>query len=267
MEPLEIQKRLNSLGYGPLAIDGIVGPKTLAALKKFLSDRGLSYPASPAVIQRAFDACTPGETIEYEPLPIKLSNTQYYEKGYPKKYIFLHHTSGRSVGDAISWWNSKPDHVSTAFIIGRDGKIFKCFDPKYWAYALGLKGGTAIEKASIQIELVAWGKVARKNEKFVSYVGTTIPNDEVVEFKDMFRESYHYHKYTDEQLEALRVLLPKLVNDFGIKVQPLTNFWHYDKNWLSNPKEGIWSHSTVRSDKSDIMPQKELITLLYSLFP
>lgn len=265
MEPEVIQKRLNDLGYGPLIVDGILGPKSLAALKAFLSDRGLSYPATPTVIENAFEAGEVENPVKLTTLPIPLNPDQYYAQAFQKKFIFLHHTAGGNVSGAIQWWNSKPDHVSTAYIIGRDGKTYQCFDPKYWAYALGLKGGTAIERASIQIELVAWGKLSKRGDKFYSSTGEVVPAKDVITFKDMYRDCYFYQSYTPEQLLSLKVLLVKLVKQFGIKVQPLTNFWYYNKDWLSNPKPGIWSHSTVRKDKSDIMPQKELITLLYSL--
>lgn len=39
---LILQKALNALGYGPLAEDGITGPKTKAAVMKFQKDHGLA---------------------------------------------------------------------------------------------------------------------------------------------------------------------------------------------------------------------------------
>lgn len=38
---LEIQRRLSSLGYQPGPLDGIRGPKTIAAIKQFQRARGL----------------------------------------------------------------------------------------------------------------------------------------------------------------------------------------------------------------------------------
>ena len=42
MSTLELQKRLTDLGYKPGAIDGMMGPRTTAALKRFQHDHKLS---------------------------------------------------------------------------------------------------------------------------------------------------------------------------------------------------------------------------------
>lgn len=42
MSIADIQRALNAAGYGPLAVDGVAGPKTTAALVRFQNDRGLS---------------------------------------------------------------------------------------------------------------------------------------------------------------------------------------------------------------------------------
>jgi N-acetyl-anhydromuramyl-L-alanine amidase AmpD len=205
--------------------------------------------------------------MEIEKLHNGLTKNQYYAAKYPKKYLFLHHTAGRSVEDAIEWWNSAPDHVSTAYIIGRTGRIFECFPPEYWAYALGLKGGTTIEKASIQVELVAWGSLQERSGRFYSYAKTEVPKAEVVEFKDLYRGKQYYQGYTPEQLKALEFLIPHILDQFSLKVQDnddLYNFHQFRPDWQKNPIPGIWSHTTVRRDKSDIIPQKELMDLVRS---
>ena len=206
--------------------------------------------------------------MEIEKLKNGLNKSQYYATEYVKKYLFLHHTAGASVESAIDWWNSAPDHVATAYIIGRTGRIFECFPPHYWAYALGLKGGTTIEKASVQIEIVSWGALEERKGKFYSYAKTLVPNDEVVEFKDLWRGARYYHKYTDAQIKALEFLVPHVIEKFGIEIQEkaqLEDFYSFQPNWQSKPIPGIWSHSTVRKDKSDIIPQENLIKLISSL--
>lgn len=210
--------------------------------------------------------------MEIEKFEKGLSKNQYYESEYKKKHIFLHHTAGGSAQGAINWWNSAPDHVSTAYIIDRAGRVFECFPPQYWAYALGLKGGTEIEKASIQIELVAWGSLLERNGKFYTYTKEEVPECEVEDFSWMsdglWRGKRYYQGYTDEQIDSLGFLLQKLIKDFKIELQPL-HFLKYVQNyrptWQKNPQSGIWSHSTVRKDKSDIIPQKSLTNLLINL--
>ncbi|RAH98769.1 hypothetical protein DLJ53_24315 [Acuticoccus sediminis] len=51
LSTLQIQKRLNAAGFGPLAEDGKMGPRTQHALDAFAADHGLSGAASSEVIR------------------------------------------------------------------------------------------------------------------------------------------------------------------------------------------------------------------------
>lgn len=183
---------------------------------------------------------------------------QYYMGIYKKKFIFLHHTAGSSAASAIAHWNSAPDHIATPYIIERDGTIFETFDPKYWAYALGVKGATSMEKASIHIELVSWGGLTVKNGKSYSYTGKEIKPEETVALN--WRGSKVYHQYSLEQGIALKQLLDKLCKDFGIPRIAIPKFWEYQDPFKLEP--GIWSHTTVRKDKQDIQPQPDLVNMV-----
>lgn len=183
---------------------------------------------------------------------------QYYTGIYKKKFIFLHHTAGSSAASAVAHWNSKPDRIATPYIIERDGTIYETFDPKYWAYALGVKGATSMEKASIHIELVSWGGLTVKNGKFYSYTGKEIRLEEQVSLN--WRGSKVYHEYTEAQVNALKELLSKLCMDFGIPRSTVPKFWEYQNPFKLEP--GIWSHTTVRKDKQDIQPQIDLVNMV-----
>lgn len=199
-----------------------------------------------------------------------LTNQFYNEKTF-KKYIFLHHTAGASASGAIEWWNSKPDHIATPYIIERDGAVYENFDPHLWSFALGVKGGTFIEKASIHIEIVSYGGLRKVGDSYLTAAPnskTHIDPDEVVDLGSDYRGYRYFQKYTDEQVKSTLALIEYLLPLFpGIKVQNnLTNFWLLNKNIFQLPS-GIWSHTSVRPDKSDIIPQKNLIDGLYGLFP
>lgn len=200
-----------------------------------------------------------------ESLPV-LPN-QYYTGIFPKKFIFLHHTSGASAASAVSWWNTKPDRVSTPFIIERDGTIFQTFDEKYWAYALGVKGATAMEKSSIHIELVSWGGLNYNDSerKFLTYTKHEIPDNEVVLLPFSWRGYKAFHCYTDPQIESLRQLIVELRKEFNIphNTENREKFWEFRQFQKVPP--GIWSHTTVREDKSDIFPQPSLIQMVQTL--
>lgn len=197
-----------------------------------------------------------------------LNKDQYYPASYPKKRIILHHTAGGSAQSSIDWWNSTPDHVATAFIIDRDGKVYQNFDPKYWAYALGLTGGSSIEQTSIQIEICSWGPVqwdeSKKNFVAVASPKTIVPHEEV--FACPYRGNKFYQCYTQAQIDACVTLMGKLVDDFKIPVQEhLEGFWTLSNTPLK-VGSGIYSHTTFRKDKSDIFPQPSFLQAIYNKF-
>jgi len=203
-----------------------------------------------------------------------LHEDQYFKEAFTKKYIFLHHTAGANAQSAIEWWNSKPDRIATPFIIDRDGTIYENFDPKYWSFALGVKGGTYIEKASIHIEIVSFGGLVKEgNNYFYEPTPTSkthIYPSMVVPQITKYRGWDFMENYTDPQVAAVLSMVPELLKDFPtIKVQPsIRDFWLLrDPRVIMNLPSGIWSHTSVRPDKSDIFPQQNLIEGLYGLFP
>lgn len=220
--------------------------------------------------------------IKTIPLPLN----QYYQGVYAKKHIVLHHTAGASAASSVAHWASNPDHIATPYIIDRDGTIYETFDPKYWAYHLGVKGNTAIEKSSIGIEICSYGSLAvaikdkpgkYKKGDFLTYTGRLIAPGKIVKTHP-FRPNVNpfagtpdvsytgtvWEKYADEQIAALKLLLPYLIDRFKIPIQAnREKFYEYqDPNKLP---PGIWSHSTVRKDKIDIAPQPAIVEMVYGL--
>jgi len=56
-------------------------------------------------------------------------------------------------------------------------------------------------------------------------------------------------------------LVGHLADRFGIGLGNLEGFWHYDRG----SDKGVISHTTVRRDKSDIHPQRDLVEALLDL--
>lgn len=193
-----------------------------------------------------------------------LNDNQFYLEAQKKTQICVHHTAGGDAKSSISWWNEKPDHISTPYLIERDGTILEVFDPKYWAYALGLTNGTAIEKKTIHIELCNWGGLSMVGGKFYRGVGKSmkeIPASKVVTYKNAHRGFKYFEKYTDAQIKSLIFLIDDLVKRFSIKISDVEKFWYFGAQ-----TKGLISHTTVRKDKSDIHPQPELIKAIYDYF-
>ena len=207
----------------------------------------------------------------------KLNNLQYYPVFSKKEQIFLHHTGGLSAQSAIDWWNQTPEHVGTSFIIDRDGTIYEVFPRENWAYHLGIKNDdNLLEKSSIGIELVAAGPLYKENDgKFYFYpiypsklIKKVINPEDIWELKEGWRGSKYYHKYTDAQITSLIELIKELIQEFGIEVQKdIKDFHIYNEIIYSQHLKGIWSHSSVRQDKNDIVPHQDLIDKLSTLLP
>lgn len=189
-----------------------------------------------------------------------LNDNQFYKEATKKKRIILHHTAGGTAKSSIAWWNEKPDHIATPYIIDRDGTIYETFEPKFWAYGLGLTNGTEFEKSSIQIEMANYGWLSKI--KGLYYAGAKeVPAERVQEYKNPHRGQLYYERYTQAQINSVVFLIDKLSKDFGINIaENIAEFWHYQ--YPTN--QTLISHTTVRKDKSDIHPQPDLIKAIYN---
>jgi len=203
-----------------------------------------------------------------------LTNGQYLTQEYSKKSLFLHHTVGTNAMSAWRWWNSTPERVGTPYIIDRDGSIFECFDPKMWAFHLGVKGDDNWhEMHSINIELVSAGPLRRVDDDFRFYPlwpnqlrFTTIPEEEVYKFpsKKEWKGFRYWHAYTEAQLESLQWLIGRLKMDFDTLdvSNDLSKIFEFNKDVVEDHLPGIWTHNSVREDKSDPFPYPPLIKAL-----
>ena len=203
---------------------------------------------------------------------------QYIRKGYNKTQIVLHHTvSGQGVNGDIAWWRSTVGRIGTAIIVGWDGKIYQCFGSKYWAYHLGLKtsNNKKLNQTSIGIEIDAWGGLVRTNrlwypakwdKELKKNVANTkfAPIQNVQIYEQGFRGFYGFEKYTDVQIETVRKLLVYWNERYKIPLNYNEDMWDISDKALSG-KSGVWSHTSFRSDKSDVHPQPKLIKMLKSL--
>lgn len=205
---------------------------------------------------------------------LRLPNNQYYPIQQAKQAIFIHHTSGSSAKSAITWWAQTPEHIGVAYVIDRDGTVYEVFDPTCWSYHLGVKGiDPYMEQHSIGIELVSYGGLREDSNGNLGYYPNwpiktpfnIIPKNECISFDD-YRGYNYFQKYTTAQMGSLVELIKSLSTQFKI---PLNNvkddFWEYNPDVMVKRLPGVWSHTTVRKDKSDIFPQPELVNALRSL--
>lgn len=190
---------------------------------------------------------------------------EYFQEEVVKTQICIHHTvSSKSIEGDINWWIKDPKRIATFCLIAYDGVMHKVFSSKYWAYHLGVKGLSKLEKTSIGIELDAYGGLVKKNGVWCSVYGNVIDPSEVVLYPKGYRGYYAFHKYSNEQIEKLRQLLVYLCKTYNIPADYNPTMWGISTDAL-NGKKGVWSHVSYRKDKSDCHPQEELVTMLKNL--
>lgn len=216
------------------------------------------------------------EILQYE-----FPETQYVKEQTSKNQIYLHHTAGNPSGIGVfNWWKSTTEKVATCVAISgksnstKDGQIVQGFSSKFWAYHLGLKTSAfqkfklpfkSLDKTSIGVEICNWGWVTETKRGWETYVGTLVPESEVVEYSEPFKGRKHYQKYTDAQIESVRQLLVYWNKVYGIPISYKGDeIFNLDKRALAG-EAGVYTHCSVRDDKSDIHPQAEMIEMLKSL--
>lgn len=203
-----------------------------------------------------------------------------------KKIFVLHHTAGgASAINAINGWQKTSERVATAFVIAgkpskndthKDGQIYQAFGSKYWAYHIYFAQKVnqipdkykkssldqKIAKESIGVEICNWGFLTKGDDGvFRTYVNTIVPAEEVVEFANPYRGHKYYHAYTDAQISSLKDLIVHICDKYNISKKFNSDMFEISINALDGVG-GIWSHTSYRSDKTDLNPQPKLIQML-----
>ncbi len=203
--------------------------------------------------------------------------SQYMQEKTNKNAIILHHTVGASAQSSINTWLQDPQRVCTHFIIERDGTAYQLFNLDYWGYHLYVaspgnkvdiefkKNASRYDKGSIGIELCNFGPITVRNNRYYNLYNQSIDPDDVIKLD--FRGYQYWEKYDPRQIEGLRKVLLELLEIYPqIDYTPLTNTGGFELNRNAlKQKPGLYSHSNVRSEKSDCYPSPELIEMLNTL--
>jgi len=190
-----------------------------------------------------------------------LDDNQFYHEVTKKEQVCWHHSAGGSAKSSVDWWNSVPARIATPYFVERNGDIIEVFDDKYWAYALGIKGGILIEKKTIQIEMASFGWLTEKNGKYFGMGNKEIPKENVQLYPKGYRGAKAYEKYTPQQIDNTVYLTKHLAKKHKLKLKAEKDFWLFGAK-----ATGLYSHTTFRKDKSDFHPQPELIEATYRAF-
>jgi hypothetical protein len=199
-----------------------------------------------------------------------------------KEYVFLHHTAGwhNPFRTIDHWGRDSRGAVATEFVLGGqsvkgndfkyDGKMVQAFPEGAYGWHLGKNGSQHMHTHSVGIEVNNFGYIV--NGK--TYAGTRVEESQIVTLKESFRGHKTWHKYSDKQIEAIRLWLlwiaerdnidvreglPSLIKEKGAKAFDFNPDAYYGK------VKGTWTHTNTRKDKFDMFPQEELLEMLITL--
>ena len=174
----------------------------------------------------------------------------------------------------IDGWNkNSSEHVSTPYLLDDRGNIEVLYND-VTSYGNHISR-PSLHKISSAVEILNYGYLHKKGNKYYNVYEEEIPLDRVCESigKDgkptPYRDKQYWHKMTDAQIEGIRKLTLEVCAKFNI---PLDFSWDdcfppkgkLSENALAGVP-GIYTHNSVDTGKFDIHPQKELVDMLKGL--
>lgn len=301
-EVVELQEFLD------IQADGIFGKGTESAVKKWQAKNNLMVDG--IVGSATWDAMGLATTDDsekiYETREGLIINKSYLPKGEyltgptKKEYLFLHHTAGwnNPYRTIEHWGRDTRGRVATEFCLGGqsikgddskyDGEVVQAFPEGCYGWHLGKNGSQYMHSHSVGIEVNNFGYLTKGGYKknvngkrtwiskdpnsFYTYAGTRASESQIVECS--FKGYDYWHKYTDAQIESLRLLilhigdrdgidvrlgLPTLIKTMGARAFEWNEDAYYGK------VKGLWTHTNTKKGKYDMFPQQELLDMLTSL--
>ena len=270
--------------------DGIFGSGTEVAVKKWQSKNGLTADGivGPATWDSMGLATTDVSEKTYTTKNGLVINRHFLPEGQYKEgpinpeYLFLHHTAGwnNPYKTIDSWGRDNRGSVATEFVLGGqsvkgddetyDGDVVQSFQEGNYGWHLGKNGSQYMHKNSVGIEVNSFGYI--KDGK--TYAGTRVHESQITTLETPFKGYKTWHKYSNKQIESLRLLilhigdrdgidiragLPALIKEIGAKAFEFNEDAYYGR------VKGMWTHTNTRKDKFDMFPQPELLDMLVSL--
>jgi N-acetyl-anhydromuramyl-L-alanine amidase AmpD len=194
----------------------------------------------------------------------RLPKGKYFAEEHKKDMIVLHFTAGSTTSGAFQSWIPQKINIGTAYILDPDGTAYEVFDPKHWAYHLGITGAAGQnhkhDKRSVAIEVVNLGPLKLKGDTLYCWpkdYGTKFCNvSETNRYvKHSFRGFDYYAAFPEVQKAALVDLVKYIGATFGIPLTlpPAEKREAFDTTFFNN-WVGVTSHQNWRPDKFDIGP-------------
>ena len=270
--------------------DGIFGSGTEAAVKKWQSENGLTPDGivGPATWDAMGIATTDSSENVYSTENGLIVNKHFLPPGEYKngpikpEWVFLHHTAGwhNPYKCIDSWGRDSRGAVATEFVLGGpsikgndetyDGEMVQAFPEGNYGWHLGKNGSQKMHVNSVAIEVCNFGWI--KDGK--TYAGTKADESQIVTLTKDFRGYKTWHRYSDKQIEAIRLWLLWIAERDGIDIraglpalikEKGADAFEFNEDAYYGKVKGLWTHTNTRKDKVDMFPQQELMDMLVGL--
>ena len=276
--------------YLGIYADGDFGPNTEKYVKKWQSENGLS--ADGIVGPKTWDSMGLATTDNSESIYVTsndLSIERYYlPKGEyidgptKKEYLFLHHTAGwhNPYKCIDQWGRDNRGRIATECVLGgpsvkgnddsNEGKLLQAFPEGGYGWHLGKNGSQSMHRNSVGIEVCNFAYIVDGK----TYAGTKVDSSQIVKLDKPFRGYQEWHRYSNEQIETLRKFILHIAERDNIDVRDglIRNIkskgvdgFEFNEDAYYGKVKGMWTHTNVRKDKTDLFPQQELIDMLLSI--
>lgn len=186
---------------------------------------------------KAFQTGIPGSGESFEVVSCNLANGDqsfFYKETPAKQRVVVHFTAGYLKGD-IAALTKKDNHVSTPFVVARDGTIYNLFSSKYWSYHLGkgaAGGNQEMSSSAVAIELSNVAYLRPKGNDLVDPYGaqycTLDDREAYVKLDKPYRGYTYFATFTDAQYTSLINLLRYLTRTYNIPAAFLDESKRYD---------------------------------------
>lgn len=228
-----------------------------------------------------------------------------YGKVTKKSVFAHHTAGQHNPETTINGWNrDNRGAVATQFCVGGmslsgdtewDGVVVECFPDGWHGWHLGSIGDFNHRIESVGIEINNWGGLKEKDGNWYAWPARyfdkesgqwrwkknikpyEVPKEQVYKLDAPFRGYKAFHNYTDKQIEHTRLLLLEIARrnpeiDLKSGLQAILNSGddyvgalEFNNDAYYGRVHGLWSHTNVRTDKSDIYPHKGMMEMIKSL--
>lgn len=222
------------------------------------------------------------------------ADSEYVKIPCKKTQLVLHFgANSDNAGRMFEGWKNDGAQRATAYGMEDSGTIYQGFDDKYYAAHVGYhKGnarakahpifgkyhnrpwGIAIEQRTIGIEICNWGALKLINGQYHTWVSkavnpiykvdSIVPEDQVIEYPELFRGMQYFQRFTDKEIESLGYWLKEMGAKHNIPLKYNPKMWDLCEDAIKGVP-GFYCHVSYHAEKQDLHPQPNLVEMFNTL--